>query len=142
MTSIIIGILVTLGTLFILLSAIGLMRMPDTYLRISVNTKAATLGVGLVLVGTAIFFNDLSTTSRALVIILFVFLTAPVSAHLIGRASYFMGVKLWDKSVMDDLRGKYQKHSYVLKSKTDDTPHDNIDHTKNDIHTRIDEDVK
>jgi multicomponent Na+:H+ antiporter subunit G len=101
-------------------------------MRISVNTKAATLGVGLILVGTAVFFNDLSTTSRTLVIILFVFLTAPVSAHLIGRASYFMGVKLWKGSVVDDLRGKYQKNSNILKSEIDDTPEDNVDHTKND----------
>tara|TARA_R100001369_G_scaffold34178_1_gene59232 strand:- start:988 stop:1401 length:414 start_codon:yes stop_codon:yes gene_type:complete len=132
MSSIIIVILITLGTLFVLLSAIGLVRMPDTYMRISVNTKAATLGVGLILVGTAVFFNDLSTTSRALVIILFVFLTAPVSAHLIGRASYFMGVKLWKGSVIDDLRGKYQRNSHVLKSEIDDTPQNNIDHTRNE----------
>ena len=132
MSSVIIIILVTLGTLFVLLSAIGLIRMPDTYMRISVNTKAATLGVGLILIGTAVYFNDLSTTSRALVIILFVFLTAPVSAHLIGRASYFMGVKLWKGSIMDDLRGKYQKNSYILKSETDDTPEDNVDHSKMD----------
>jgi len=132
MSSVIIVILVTLGTLFVLLSAIGLVRMPDTYMRISVNTKAATLGVGLILVGTAVFFNDLSTTSRSLVIILFVFLTAPVSAHLIGRASYFMGVKMWRGSVIDDLRGKYQKNSHILKSEIDDTPGDNIDHTRND----------
>ena len=132
MSSVIIVILITLGTLFVLLSAIGLIRMPDTYMRISVNTKAATLGVGLILVGTAVFFNDLSTTSRALVIILFVFLTAPVSAHLIGRASYFTGVKLWKGSIMDDLRGKYQKNSYILKSETDDTPEDNVDHSKMD----------
>jgi multicomponent Na+:H+ antiporter subunit G len=132
MSSVIIVILVTLGTLFVLLSAIGLVRMPDTYMRISVNTKAATLGVGLILVGTAVFFNDLSATSRSLVIILFVFLTAPVSAHLIGRASYFMGVRLWEGSIMDDLRGKYQKNSYILKSETDDTPEDNVDHSKID----------
>ncbi|PKD21868.1 sodium:proton antiporter [Salegentibacter salinarum] len=132
MSSVIIVILVTLGTLFVLLSAIGLVRMPDTYMRISVNTKAATLGVGLILVGTAVFFNDLSTTSRALVIILFVFLTAPVSAHLIGRASYFMGVKLWKGSVMDDLRGKYQKNSHVLKSEIDDTPRNNVDHSRSE----------
>ncbi|WP_372917374.1 monovalent cation/H(+) antiporter subunit G [Salegentibacter sp.] len=129
MSSIIIVILTTLGALFVLLAAIGMIRMPDTYLRISVTTKAATLGVGLLLISAAIYFNDLSTTSRALVIILFVLLTAPVSAHLIGRASYFMGVKLWDKSVMDDLRGKYQKKDHVLKSKTDNTPGDNIDHS-------------
>lgn len=130
MSSVIIAILTTLGALFVLLAAIGLIRMPDTYLRISVTTKAATLGVGLLLVSTAIYFNDLSTTSRALVIILFVLLTAPVSAHLIGRASYFIGVKLWDKSVMDDLRGKYQKKSHVLESESRDGPEDNIDHNK------------
>ncbi|MDT0690742.1 monovalent cation/H(+) antiporter subunit G [Salegentibacter sp. F188] len=132
MSSILIVILVTLGTLFVLLSAIGLVRMPDTYMRISVNTKAATLGVGLILVGTAIFFNDLSTTSRSLVIILFVFLTAPVSAHLIGRASYFMGVKMWKNSIVDDLEGKYQKHSHVLKSESDDTPDDNENYRDKD----------
>lgn len=132
MSSVIIVILITLGTLFVLLSAIGLIRMPDTYMRISVNTKAATLGVGLILVGTAVFFNDLSTTSRSLVIILFVFLTAPVSAHLIGRASYFMGVKLWKGSIMDDLEGKYQKHSHVLKSEIDKTPKNNLNQPEKD----------
>jgi multicomponent Na+:H+ antiporter subunit G len=130
MSSIIIAILSSFGALFVLLAAIGMIRMPDTYLRISVTTKAATLGVGLMLVSAAVFFNDLSTTSRALVIILFVLLTAPVSAHLIGRASYFMGVKLWDKSVMDDLEGKYQKKTHVLKSEIDNTPGDNVTHSK------------
>ncbi|HSP11695.1 MAG TPA: monovalent cation/H(+) antiporter subunit G [Salegentibacter sp.] len=128
MSSVIIVILSTLGALFVLLAAVGMIRMPDTYLRISVTTKAATLGVGLLMVSAAIYFNDLSTTSRALVIILFVLLTAPVSAHLIGRASYFMGVRLWDKSVIDDLKGKYQKKDHVLKSENDDTPGDNIVH--------------
>lgn len=132
MSSVIIVILTTFGALFVLLAAIGIIRMPDTYLRISVTTKAATLGVGLMLVSTAIYFNDLSTTSRAMVIILFVLLTAPVSAHLIGRASYFMGVKLWDKSVMDDLRGKYEKKSHVLKSESGDEAKENIDNSIDD----------
>ncbi|WP_417884838.1 monovalent cation/H(+) antiporter subunit G [Zunongwangia sp.] len=128
--NIFIGIMITGGTLFVLLAAIGLIRMPDTYLRISVNTKAATLGISLVLGAVAFYFNDLGTTSRTFVIVLFLFLTAPVGAHLIGRASYFIGNKLWYKSKMDDLQGKYQKNSHVLKSQIDDTPEDNIDHTK------------
>lgn len=132
MSSVLIVILTTFGAIFVLLAAIGLIRMPDTYLRISVTTKAATLGVGLMLVSTAIYFNDLSTTSRAMVIILFVLLTAPVSAHLIGRASYFMGVKLWDKSVMDDLRGKYQKKTHILNSESDEEASENIDHSIDD----------
>ncbi len=136
MSSILIVIFSTAGALFVLLAAIGMIRMPDTYLRISVTTKAATLGVGLMLVSAAIFFNDLSTTTRALVIILFVLLTAPVSAHLIGRASYFMGVKLWKNSVMDDLRGKYQRKSHVLNSETDDTVEDKVEHPLDDEELR------
>ncbi|MUP44779.1 monovalent cation/H(+) antiporter subunit G [Gramella sp. BOM4] len=130
MIDIIIGVLATFGALFVLLAAVGMIRMPDTYLRISVTTKAATLGVGLLLMASMVYFSDSDVTSQAFVIILFIFLTAPVSAHLIGRASYFIGVKLWDKSVMDDLRGKYQKNTHELKSVVDDTPEDNVDHTK------------
>jgi multicomponent Na+:H+ antiporter subunit G len=116
MTDTIIAILATLGALFALLAAVGLVRMPDLYLRISVTTKAATLGIGLLLIGAAIYFNDISITTRVLAIIFFILLTAPVGAHLIGRSSYFTGVKMWDKSVRDDLEGKYQKRSHELKS--------------------------
>lgn len=120
MSDIIIAILATSGTLFVLLAAVGVIRMPDTYLRISVTTKAATLGIGLILGAAAIYFNDLSITSRVLAIILFILLTAPVGAHLIGRASYFIGVKMWDKSVIDDLKGKYKKSTHELRSKSDE----------------------
>ncbi|WP_326493542.1 monovalent cation/H(+) antiporter subunit G [Salinimicrobium sp. TH3] len=105
----IIGIIATLGTLFVLLAGVGILRMPDTYLRMGVTTKAATLGIGLILVASAIYFNDLSTTTRVLAVIIFILLTAPVGAHLIGKASYIKGNKLWKKSVMDDLEGKYRK---------------------------------
>lgn len=119
MTDILIIILSTLGALFILLAAVGFVRMPDTYLRISVTTKAVTLGVGLILVAAAIHFDNLSVTSRVLAIILFIILTAPVGAHLIGRTSYFMGVSMWKKSQMDDLEGKYQPNSHRLSSGED-----------------------
>lgn len=116
MTEIFIILLSSLGALFIFLAAVGVVRMPDLYLRISVTTKAATLGIGLVLVAAAIYFNDLSITTRVLAIILFMLLTAPVGAHMIGRASYFTGVKLWSKSRYDDLRGKYNPRSHQLSS--------------------------
>jgi multicomponent Na+:H+ antiporter subunit G len=104
------------GSLFILLAAIGIVRMPDLYLRISVTTKAATLGIGMILAGAAFYFNDFSVTSRVLAIILFLVLTAPVGAHMIGRASYFIGTPLWKKSVMDELKGQYDKDTSALDS--------------------------
>ncbi len=116
MNDILIITVVSLGTLFILLAAVGLLRMPDLYLRISVTTKAATLGVGLLLCGTALYFSEVSTTTRALAIIIFLLLTAPIGAHLIGRASYFVGLPLWKKSVMDDLKGKYDIKTHKLSS--------------------------
>jgi multicomponent Na+:H+ antiporter subunit G len=109
MISIVIAVIATLGTVFVLLAAVGLLRMPDTYLRMAVSTKAATLGIGLILVSAAIYFYDFSTTTRVLAIILFILITAPVGAHLIGKASYITGNKLWEGSIMDDLKGKYRK---------------------------------
>lgn len=113
---IIVGFLAFLGTIFILLAAVGLLRMPDTYLRISVTTKAATLGVGLLMIAAAIYSNDLAITAKVLAIILFILLTAPVSGHLIGRTSYMVGVKLWKDSVMDELEGKYNRSTEELDS--------------------------
>lgn len=116
MTDVLVAIFSFSGAIFILLASIGLIRMPDSYLRISVTTKAATLGVGLLLLAAAIHFQDFSITTRVLAIILFILLTAPISGHLIGRASYFSGVKLWKDSIMDDMEGKYNKATQELKS--------------------------
>ncbi|MCC5918275.1 MAG: monovalent cation/H(+) antiporter subunit G [Cryomorphaceae bacterium] len=103
------------GALFILLAAIGILKMPDFYLRVSVTTKAATLGVGLILVASAFAFDHFSVTSRVLAILVFIILTAPVGAHMIGRAANFIGVKMWDKSEFNDLEDKYDKKSHKLK---------------------------
>lgn len=102
--NIVIAAVITFGALFVLLAAIGIVRMPDLYLRISVTTKAATLGVGLILIGAATYFGEASITTRALAIVFFLLLTAPVGAHLIGKASYFVGIRLWEKSVIDELK--------------------------------------
>lgn len=139
MSDLFIAIIATLGALFVLLAAIGLVRMPDTYLRISVTTKAATLGIGLILISAAFYFKELSVTSRVLAIILFIVLTAPIAAHLIGRASYFIGVKLWHKSVMDDLDGKYKKVTHELMSEDIEDESRTI---TNSIESEVDESEK
>ena len=117
MNEIMIVVLSSLGTLFILLAAIGVVRMPDIYLRISVTTKAATLGIGLILLAAAFYFREGAITARVLAIILFMLLTAPVGAHMIGRASYFTGIKMWKKSKIDDLEEKYDAKSHQLSSR-------------------------
>lgn len=88
-------IISTIGALAILFASIGILRMPDFYLRLSVTVKAATLGVGLFLTCTMILFPDVSVTTKSLAIILFLVLTAPVAAHMIARTAYRTGVKMW-----------------------------------------------
>lgn len=116
MSDIIIIILSTLGLVFIMLAGVGMVRMPDFYMRASISTKAVTLGVGLILVAVAIAFDEFAMTSRVIAIIIFIVLTAPVAAHMIGRAAYFVGVEMWKHSVRDDLKGKYDKKTHQLKS--------------------------
>jgi len=128
MTTILIGILCTVGALAILIAAIGILRMPDFYLRLSVTVKAATLGGGLLLLCAAFYFPDeVSVTTKALAIIFFLTLTAPVAAHLIARAAYFIGTEKWSGTVQDDLAGMYDKETHELSSgkETDDTGESN-----------------
>lgn len=119
MTEIVVMILSAIGALFILLASIGLVRMPDVYLRISVTTKAATLGVGLILVAAGVYFADSSVVSRVVAIICFLLLTAPVAAHMVGRTAYFTGTELWKKSTIDELKGKYYREE-TLDEKSED----------------------
>jgi monovalent cation/proton antiporter MnhG/PhaG subunit len=80
--------------------------MPDLFTRMQPATKAATLGVGCMLTAVAVHFWDLGVTSRALAGVAFVVLTAPVSAHVIGRAAHLLGVPLWEKTLVDELRSR------------------------------------
>ncbi len=109
-----------IGSLFILLAAIGFVRMPDFFLRVSVTTKAATLGIGLILSSAGVYFSEVSVVSRVFAIILFLLLTAPVAAHMIGRTAYFIGTKLWEGSVIDELEGMYEQDTHELNSSNED----------------------
>lgn len=105
-----------IGAFFMLLAGIGLLRMPDLFLRMSAATKASTLGVGFMLLAAALYFDELGTTSRSLATIVFILITAPVAAHRIARAAYFDGVPLWQGTQRDDLRGHYDRRTHELES--------------------------
>lgn len=113
---IIVGMLVLPGAALIVIAGIGVVRMPDLFTRMQSTTKAAVLGTGLILLGVAVNFGEIGVTSRALAAIVFIALTAPIAAHLLGRAAYFLGVPLWEGSVRDDLRDRYDWQSHRLRS--------------------------
>ena len=64
MNDILIIVFSGIATIFIFLAAIGMLRMPDFYLRLSVTVKATTMGIGIMLVSAALFFGDIATTSK------------------------------------------------------------------------------
>lgn len=107
--------LMLLGAILIFLAGIGILRMPDIFLRMSSTAKAGTLGVGLILIGAAIYFNEFGIYTRVLAIISFILLTAPLAAHMIGRAAYFDGVPLWQGTVQDDLHSHYRRSTHAVE---------------------------
>lgn len=109
-------LLILIGTFFMFVAALGIVRFPDLFMRLHSNTKSATLGVGCVMLGTAIHFGELRFTVQSLAIVLFLFLTAPVAAHLLGRAAYLSNVPLWEGTLSDELRGRYDQVTHELIS--------------------------
>ncbi|WP_404933369.1 monovalent cation/H(+) antiporter subunit G [Nitratireductor sp. L15S-10] len=97
------GLLVIIGAAFTLIAAIGILRLPDLYTRMHAASKAGTLGSGLMLVALAIFAQDQAIVTRALAAVVFFLLTAPISAHLLAKAAYAAGYRLWGRSVHDDM---------------------------------------
>jgi multicomponent Na+:H+ antiporter subunit G len=80
------SVLLVLGTLFTMLAGIGVVRLPDTYARLSGTSKAAPFGIGLVLAGAAVQARDGSFAVLAAAAALFLALTTPIAAHVLARA--------------------------------------------------------
>ena len=103
MSSVIASALMIVGSLFCLVAAVGMLRLPDTLIRMHAATKAGTLGAGCILMAEAVVAAELGATIKAIAVIVFLLLTAPVAAHLIGRAAYHQGIQLFDKTWIDEL---------------------------------------
>ncbi len=114
MVEVLAAILMLLGAFFVFVAALGAVRLPDLFMRMHAATKAGTLGAGLVLIAALMVFGTVAVTTKALLAFVFLLLTAPVAAHVLGRAAYYDGVTLWDRTAQDDLKGKYDQAIVAL----------------------------
>ena len=105
MTDVLTAILWIAGPAFALLAAVGVLRMPDVYTRMQASTKASTLALGCLLIGTGLQLGDFGSFIRVASIGAFILLTTSVAAHVIARAAYRAEVPLWDGTVLDE-RGR------------------------------------
>jgi multicomponent Na+:H+ antiporter subunit G len=87
MINILIALFLLLGGFFCVIAAVGVLRLPDVLTRMHASTKAGVLGSSLILIGAAIYLQETELTARVIAIILFLMLTSPIGAHMIGRAS-------------------------------------------------------
>ncbi|MCC5920440.1 MAG: monovalent cation/H(+) antiporter subunit G [Cyclobacteriaceae bacterium] len=113
------SILILIGAGFMGIASIGMLRLPDFYIRMSAITKAATLGTGLIILGIVIYFNDLVIAGKGFVIFTFTILTSPVAAHIISRAATRKGVPFWGKTDVKEFEGYLKKYRRVELEKED-----------------------
>lgn len=116
----------TLGALFALIASIGILKMPDFYSRLSVTVKAATIGIGFILIAVSMYFVDFAVTTKSLAIILFLIMTSPIAGFLVGRVAYLTGSKMWKYTMFDDL-----KKDIEAKQKENEKINDNIEKSDN-----------
>ena len=115
------AILILFGAIFSLISAIGIVRLPDVYTRSHAASKSSTLGVLCALVGTLLYFiiTDSYFSIRLILGIFFVFLTAPVAAHVLTRSAYRNEVPLAETTVEDELKDYYMENENVEKAEAE-----------------------
>lgn len=106
-----VSIFILIGVFFTLLSAIGVLRLPDVYSRVHAAGKSSTLGVISLMIAAFLYFIPEGIVNvKILLAIIFVFITAPLSALVINRTSYRIGVPLEKNTIQDDLKKVYEKN--------------------------------
>ena len=111
------ALMILLGASFMMLAAMGVLRLPDVWMRMHASTKSATFGIGCMSIALAVsHLHELGVVMRSIIIIGFVFQTAPVAAHMIGRAAYLMGVTPWRGTKRDEIRGSYDPDTQSIAS--------------------------
>lgn len=113
--------LLVCGALFIFIAAIGLLRLPDLFMRLACTAKSATLGLGLLLAGLAWHSGELDIVSRACATVFFLLLTTPVASHRIARVAYLDGIRLWEGTFLDELQGRYDEERNLASEAVEKT---------------------
>lgn len=105
MSDVVASVLLLVGLAFTLVGSIGLVRLPDFYTRMHAPTKATTLGVSTMLAAAALALpgSTLAIGLKAVLVIVLLFITAPIAAHMLGRAARGGGIRPGPQTHVDEL---------------------------------------
>lgn len=123
------GLLLIIGSTFMLIASIGIIRFPDFLMRMHASTKAGSLGASALMIGASLMFPTTEVFTRAITTVIFILMTAPVAAHVIGRAAYHIGVDIWEGTLVDELREDMKKetvHDEELLQEEDEKLHEGM----------------
>jgi multicomponent Na+:H+ antiporter subunit G len=98
-----VAVLLVSGVLLAVTAALGLQQFPDVFARMHAATKPATLGLLLILLAAALVMPSAGDVAKLLLVVVLQFITAPVAAHMIGRAAYRSGTELSPATAIDEL---------------------------------------
>lgn len=110
--NLIVVLLASVGTLFMIISALGVVRLPDVFTRMHAAGKAATLGVSCLLLATGIHFLEDGQLWRMIALILLFFVTAPIATTTMARAAYRVSASERFLLVHDDLATAEQNDTH------------------------------
>lgn len=113
---IVVSFFIISGSIFTLLASLGVLRFPDLFSRMHAATKSASFGVVLIMVGVSVYFCESWVIFESVMLIAFIFITSPVAYQMIGRAAYFLKIPMWEGTVVDELRERYDLDKHLVKS--------------------------
>lgn len=106
MREVITAVFLVLGALGMLLAGLGMVRLPDLFMRMQATAKAATIGLGGLLGGAMVAMWSLNVVALVLLTLIFTFAIIPIAAQLVARAAFRMGVPMWERTRENDLTRK------------------------------------
>lgn len=100
--------LLIIGGFFVFVGSLGLAKLPDFFTRLHAPTKATTLGIGSVLIASMLVTSvrEGGFSVYELVISLFLFITAPVSAHMMAKAALHKKISMLDRTKNHDMTAR------------------------------------
>ena len=100
---VLVAVLLLGGVSLAVLAALGLQQFDDVFARMHAATKPATLGLVMILIAAALRLSDTGAVTKLLLVVVLQFITAPVGAHMVGRAAYRAGTELSERTQIDEL---------------------------------------
>lgn len=100
------------GLLFMVIGALGVVRLPDAYHRIHAASICVTLGLTAMLVAACFHLQAPPIIMKSVITVAFIFVATPMGSHMLAKAAHDTGLSQWNKTLSDELAEDKQQHGW------------------------------